>query len=139
MTHSLCVVPILTQQCSPSGLKCVVPRSRKRPPLTALVISSSPTGTPTLATTAVPLGSCHSTLVVFWVKQYQGNGSLVPVPISENEMISPVWSMGRGSLPAARWAVHVIQHITPDVYSYIDSYIYDIVYYCSTENHPPCM
>ncbi len=25
----------------------------------------------TLATTAVPLGSCHSTLVVFWVKQYQ--------------------------------------------------------------------
>ncbi len=67
------------------------------------VTSSAPTGNLVNLPTVVPLGNCHSTLLVSEVVQYQGTGGTkksVPVPISENEMISPVWSVSRCSLDA---------------------------------------
>ncbi len=93
VTHLLSLVVVLTQQCSPSGLLCKGPRDRIWPPL-GLTDSWSPIAVSPSAGTVVPSGNCHTTLLVFVLKQIQGRvipGA--PDPISENEMISPVWSM----------------------------------------------
>ncbi len=70
-----------------------------------LVISWSPVATSAPAGTVFPSGNCHTTLVVGLsvVEQTQGRGGPVPAPdpISENEMISPVWSVVEGSLDGA--------------------------------------
>ncbi len=97
VTHLLSLVVVLTQQCSPSGLKCVGPRYRIMPrPLLSKVTSSAPTGRPAYLPTAVPSGNCHSTLLISKVVHNQGLGGTTksdPDPTSENEMISPVWSV----------------------------------------------
>ncbi len=70
-----------------------------------LVVSRSPVATSAPAGTVVPSGNRHSTPVMSAVEQTQGRGGtlvgLAPDPIAVNEMISPVWSMGEGSLDAA--------------------------------------
>ncbi len=73
VTHLLSLVVVLTQQCTPSGLLCVGPQDRTNRVLT-LVISWSPVATSSPPGTVVPSGNCHSTLLVFVVKQSQGRG-----------------------------------------------------------------
>ncbi len=69
-THSLNVIHlpprmvVLTQQYCPSGLLRVGPRDREIPALTAVVNSSAPTATPCWDSNVMPLGSCHTTLLV---------------------------------------------------------------------------
>ncbi len=96
----------LTQQCSPWGLKCVGPRCRTGPSATPLINSSSLTAS--LFKTmghVLPPGPCHNAPLGL-VSQYQAGGLVpTPDPTSENEMISPVWSVPSGSLPAASRAV----------------------------------
>ncbi len=69
VTHLLSMVPVLTQQCSPSGLLCVEPRYRITRAPSRLVFSWFPVAGsfPTAAGTVVALGNCHSTLVAFVV------------------------------------------------------------------------
>ncbi len=61
---------ILTQQCSPSGLKCVGPQSRTTAPGAPVEISSLPVATTPMFRfrgTDVPSGNCHTTPPVFEV------------------------------------------------------------------------
>ena len=109
VTHLLSLVAVLTQQCSPSGLKCAGPRCRTTPKSgTSLMNTSSSTANTLLSScNALPLGNSHNTLPVSSVKQSQGRGvPLAPDPTSVNEMISPVWSVpSPNSLDAASPAV----------------------------------
>ena len=107
VTHLLRVVSeATTQQYSPSGLKCVGPRCRTTAAglLIPLMNTSSSVATPLTWSmrTVPPPGSCHTTLVGVEVQQYQACGSVpTPDPTSENEMISPVWSVLTGSFGCA--------------------------------------
>ncbi len=104
VTHLLSLVLRLTQQCSPSGLKCEGPRCRTTAPATLLMNSSSSTAS-LLRTmgTSLPSGNCH---IAPGSVQYQADGLVAtPDPTSENEMISPVWSVPSGSLGDASRAV----------------------------------
>ena len=61
VTHLVSVPSFLTQQCSPSGLKCVGPRCRTTAPKAALMNSSSLTAALSKIAGTVPPGNSHPT------------------------------------------------------------------------------